>query len=397
MNVLPRRGALGIFPIDDPSGLRVKAVAPDGPAARAGVRTGDRILASYGALQRLPAGVPMALDLLRDGAPVTVTVTPTAYPTERSTAGHTTLAQVDGAPRLRALVTRPRGVTQGPCVLYAQGYPLATCERVGKTDDPLWRFVEDLVGAGVTVVRVEKRGVGDSEGPAPHGATFADERDDLRRALDALRTWEGVDPDRVFVFGHSVGAMHAAALARERPWVRGVALYGAGVWTWVEYLAHLRRRVLSFEGLDLAAQEPLVHAMARFDARFYTLGASCAEALAAEPDVATRVGVDGHGRVLGRCDRYWHELAADPVALPIPCAALALWGTSDCVTFRDEHESLARLAGARGVFDEVPEADHDLTRCATMFESYAQRATPPRPYHPGVAARCVAWIRAVTS
>ena len=100
--------------------------------------------------------------------------------------------------------------------------------------------------------------------------------------------------------------------------------------------------------------------------------------------------------MLGRCDRYWHELAADPLALPIPCEALALWGTSDWVTFRDEPASLAQRAGARGRFDEVPEADHDFARRATMAESYAQRTTPLGPYHPGVAARCGAWIRDVT-
>ena len=78
---------LGLYAMEGEGGIIVGGVSEKGPAARAGVQQGDRILAlgeedipDLGTLWRKlwatgPAGTPITLKLKRDGSPVTVRIT----------------------------------------------------------------------------------------------------------------------------------------------------------------------------------------------------------------------------------------------------------------------------------------------------------------------------------
>jgi S1-C subfamily serine protease len=83
----PPRPWLGLYAMEGEGGIIVGGVSEKGPAAKAGVQQGDRILAlgeeevpDLGTLWRKlwatgPAGTPITLKLKRDGSPVTVRIT----------------------------------------------------------------------------------------------------------------------------------------------------------------------------------------------------------------------------------------------------------------------------------------------------------------------------------
>lgn len=83
----PPRPWLGLYAMEVEGGIIVGGVSEKGPAAKAGVQQGDRILAlgeeevpDLGTLWRKlwatgPAGTPITLKLKRDGSPVTVRIT----------------------------------------------------------------------------------------------------------------------------------------------------------------------------------------------------------------------------------------------------------------------------------------------------------------------------------
>jgi pimeloyl-ACP methyl ester carboxylesterase len=74
-------------------------------------------------------------------------------------------------------------------------------------------IAEKLAAVGVASLRYDKRGVGESDGDYLSMGFDAETRE-AAVALDALRAIEGVDPARVGVIGHSVGATIAIRLAR---------------------------------------------------------------------------------------------------------------------------------------------------------------------------------------
>ncbi len=362
-----------------------------GPAMRAGLSVGDVVRAVDGApvrdaeafraaLAPLCEGERAALTVERHGRERVVELVADARPAERYEGLAVRLGEAaHGDVRLRTLAVSPRGEGPWPCVYFVQGYGCGSVERpAGATArDALRGLVEALARSGLCVWRVEKRGVGDSEGPHCADASLDDEYGDFAAGLDALLRDARVDARNVFVMGHSLGALHAPRLAMHDRRVRGVALYGGGVLPWSEYLVESVRRQGALAGTAPARVEHLADAMARFARAVLVEGRSLEETFAAQPDLAAmraELGVDARGRLHERSVEYWRAVQRADFTGPLAAAGvatLALWGSADWLSSRDEHEALARAAGGRCAV--VKGADHGFFAHATEADSYAAR------------------------
>jgi acetyl esterase/lipase len=113
-------------------------------------------------------------------------------------------AYVSAGRSLAALFVRPRASTRSPALVYLHGGWALDDEHVRDC----WPFVE----AGFAVFAPSYRGENDN--PGVHEMLWG-ELDDALAALAHVRELPEVDPERVFVFGHSAGGMLAALLAFE--------------------------------------------------------------------------------------------------------------------------------------------------------------------------------------
>ena len=98
-----------------------------------------------------------------------------------------------------------------------------------------------LADAGITSLRYDKRGIGESEGEY-RSTGLHDNIDDARAALAALRARPEVDVNRVFVVGHSEGALIASALAAD-PDLAGVVLLAGAAENGKEVLRWQARQI----------------------------------------------------------------------------------------------------------------------------------------------------------
>ena len=86
------------------------------------------------------------------------------------------------------------------------------------------------------MVRVDRAGSGDSEGPACHELDYDTELAHYRSALDAtLARHDWLYRDRVVVYGSSLGATLAPLVSQGRK-VAGVMVQGGGAVTYLERL-----------------------------------------------------------------------------------------------------------------------------------------------------------------
>lgn len=118
-----------------------------------------------------------------------------------------------------------RGV---PAVVLVQGSgPSDRDETIGP-NRPFLDIARGLAAKGIAVLRYEKRTKARPQDFASGDFTIDDETtDDAVAAVAALRATKGIDPSRVFVLGHSQGAMMAPRIAARSGHVAGLVLLAA--------------------------------------------------------------------------------------------------------------------------------------------------------------------------
>ncbi len=118
-----------------------------------------------------------------------------------------------------------------PCVVMAHGFG---CTR----DGGLVPFAERFADAGCHVVTFDYRGFGTSDGEPRQRVSYRRQRQDYEAVVAGVRRIDGVDPDRVVVWGTSYSGGHVVAVAAKDPRIAGVVSQGAAV----DGLAILRKQ-----------------------------------------------------------------------------------------------------------------------------------------------------------
>src|SRR5208282_4050409 len=196
------------------------------------------------------AGTSLAIEFRRGDAQEKSTLTLKGRPFEKSDAYEVLYGSVQSrGNRLRTIVTRPRVEGKRPALFLIQGFGLSSVDNPVGPLEPYRMIVDDLTRHGFVTLRVDKPGCGDSEGGPGRDVDFDTELDGYRQALRMLKARTDVDPNRVFIFGHSMGGVMAPLLAAETP-LRGIIVYGTITRTWTEYMLENSRRQMELADND---------------------------------------------------------------------------------------------------------------------------------------------------
>ncbi|MDP3277416.1 MAG: alpha/beta fold hydrolase [Deltaproteobacteria bacterium] len=413
---LRRRGALGLRFAFDPviPGVRITEVL-EGSAKFAGVRVGDVLLSGNACrfdnelmfrswAGDLRSGEKVYLYVSRPSGSegtgplevVTLVCDVRERERESSVAIMTLYTQAtmrDGV-RLRVIATTPVECAARGTILWLPGFHRASCDWAATPDYPMRRWVEDCTRAGYAVVRLERRGLGDSEGD-PLGDPGLEQ--ELTDWIDAAKTMaEEVYAPRPWVaFGYSIGGLLAPRLSEPLA-LDALGVYGSGIDTWTEYLDALTRRRMSIEGRSEVEIEQLVRAQQALSSLVIVGHHTVQQAL------ESRDLLRDHARILranpqtntidGRSAAYWQEVYQCPTTGPLAslrAPLLAMWGQSDWVTSSAEHERIAALA-PKGRYVSVAQCDHGYATHHSMRESLMHHGAGP--YQPAAASAFTRWI-----
>ncbi|MEQ9403757.1 MAG: alpha/beta fold hydrolase [Cyclobacteriaceae bacterium] len=150
----------------------------------------------------------------------------------------------------RVIITRPKNRTgRQPALVMIGGLSCSTLEtypgRSGNWPTQINDFIEKT---GMVVMRVDKPGVGDSEGDCAE-TDFITELSGYRAGIRALKTKAYVDTTRIVVYGSSMGSALAPLLANEFN-LAGVIADGTFFKTWYEHMLEIERRIRKMSGDD---------------------------------------------------------------------------------------------------------------------------------------------------
>lgn len=304
---------------------------------------------------------------------------------------------------LRTILTRPRG-SKGrlPAILFVQWLSCDTIELPASRTDGWTNMLRGVArNSGMVMMRTEKAGVGDSTGGPCSALDYRTELAHHREALAALRRSPHVDPDKVFVFGASMGA-NMAPLVAAGTRVAGIVTWGGGAHTWFERTLGFERRAKQFGGMPGAELDAYMKSLTRFLGG-YLLEARAPEAIAAaQADLAgvwkAIVGTDGathYGRPLAFHQQAqaqnWAK-AWSAVEAPV----LVLYGEYDWFEDAASHSLIAELVNRRrpgsARFVVLPRTDHHFMRYADARAAFEEKGGVDNA--DAAVSEIVRWLRA---
>jgi len=404
-DALPRRGALGMsfaplaadqatkLSLKSGEGLVAKKPLPGLTGEKAGIKEGDIIMSINGKpvsvqtigeyAKTLVAGKDVTFVVNRDGQTVTLTAQHAEKPRDPGNANYEVIYShiVSNGKKMRTIITIPKKAGKHPGWFFIQGFsPISydfTLETstgdVTSIDGPL---LFDIANSGYVTMRVEKPGVGDSEGGPFKDLDYTTELDIYRQALKQLKDHPRVDKDNVFIFGHSMGGSFGPMVAAENP-VKGIAVYGTAGRTWTEYLIDTVRYQGILAGGSFEKADEEVRAMSQLIALVFFENKTVEEVKSSHPQLAALAdAVFPGGYFNQKTLKFWDELSEINFAsywAKLDSHVLAVKGESDFVVYEPCHKLIADIINrknpGRGTFKVLPESDHLFHNFKTEAES----------------------------
>jgi pimeloyl-ACP methyl ester carboxylesterase len=401
----------------DPPGAQawavVKSVEPGGAAQAAGLRPGDLLLSIGGrrldtatsmedALFALRAGEKPRLEVLREGRPLALTIDPPALPAEQIPGVDVELSSVlsDRGYRVRTVVTRPKGMSGRRPGIFLAGW--LSCDSVEIPVGPPDGFNRLLRGiaakSGFVMMRMDKPGIGDSEGGPCSALDFETELAAYRAAYRAFRARADVDPDRIIVLGMSNGGGFGPLVTGD---AKAAGFVSSGGWskTWFEHMMEVERRRLTLRGEEPGDVSTKMKATAELYDRYLNGRRTPGDVIRDHPHLAPLWPGDPV-RQYGRPAAFYWQLQALNLAevwSKVDVPTLALWGEHDWVMSREDHELIAALVNRNrpgaGTFRAVPKMNHGYNIHASLEQSL--RDPDSGRFHEPLVDEIVAWMKSV--
>ncbi len=403
---LPRHAVFGATVTNTQPGVTISRVLPESAAAAAGLQSGDVVQTLAGSrmpdvstflaeVRSLHGGQTVAVIVVRNAKTLDLSVTLQPPPDESDPQARTVYGavEIDGTLR-RTLTTIPSGpAARRPAVLFIGGIGCYSVDVAAEPEDPYLRLAHDLSRAGFVTMRLEKSGVGDSQGSPCRTVDFASEEYSYSVALTALRADVHVDPERIYLFGHGTGTIIAPRLARTEE-VAGIVAAEAVGRDWLEYeMRNMRRRV------ELAGSTPTQNdaAIASKYACMYRL----LVANEAEPQIEAQTPACKESNGVYPVDApYLQQLATLDIIGPwayVNAPVLVIYGKSDFVTEEADHARIVEIVNQAhaqsATLQEIDGMDNLLYRAASAKAALdAFQSGSSREYDSDLSTTVVSWL-----
>jgi pimeloyl-ACP methyl ester carboxylesterase len=311
------------------------------------------------------------------------------------------VVKVSDGTRLRVIVSRPEGA-EGPlpALFHTQA---VSCETIEFADAQLTLLERLAKQSGMAIVRVERSGTGDSEGLGCDKLDYNTEVAHYRDAFDQLAKHHWVDPDRIIIYGSSLGSTTAPLVADGKK-VAGVVVQGAGAVTYLERMIGFDRLNLERSGKYRPDQvNPEMLRRIRFQIHYLLEKKTPEQVVAEHPDLAgvweTLLGTDAKPHY-GR-PHAWHWQAAERDFLGawsrIGAPVMVVYGEYEQFEYDHGHrvivDTVNKLRPGNATWLEIPMAGHDMRIYPDPYSAYAWQNGERKPEL--FIAPVVEWLRKV--
>ena len=297
---------------------------------------------------------------------------------------------VDGSLR-RVIVTVPKTDGRHPAVLYINGIGCFSQESADLSSHDA-KLLYGLTRAGFVTMRVEKSGMGDSQGPPCSQVDLEAEKRGYVTGLKALKKYLFVDPQQVFLVGISIGGVEAPLIAAEVP-IKGVVVINTVIKPFLEYLMDTRRRQNLLAHVPYDEMERKLGINERCNHRLLIDRQSFDDIMRDSPECRDYITYPA-------AQTYMQQWAAlNPAAewKKVSAQVLIVYGSSDFVSTIADNPYMADVINSfhpgHATLKMIPNMDHPMSKAASMEQSMNWPANTPRQFEPAVLETIKTWLR----
>jgi pimeloyl-ACP methyl ester carboxylesterase len=283
--------------------------------------------------------------------------------------------------RLRTVITKPHDARGKLPVIFVTGW--LSCDSVeapaGTKDESGLVFRGLAQMPGFVLFRMDKQGVGDSEGVC--GETdFDSELAGYRTAFRALKNYDFIDPRRVYMLGISNGGGFAPLVPEsdtEQAQVHGYISVGGWVKTWFEHMLEIERRRFGLMGKSPREVNDRMKGAAILYQEWLINSRPVDEIVKEQPQLAELwpEGKD-HAHLYGRPLSFYQQLQRLNLAdawSRVKAPTYVLRGAFDWIMSREDSELIASYVNRNGdlaSFYEIPNTGHTFQHYLSLADAF---------------------------
>ena len=268
--------------------------------------------------------------------------------------------------KLRTFITRPKNSTgKVPGIFFVGWLSCDSVEYVTESDG-FGALIRRLIDqSGYATIRMDKPGVGDSQGTACAKSDYQGELEGYRAAFDSIKNYDFIDQQRIFVVGLSNGGGVGPLVSVGRP-VAGFVAAASWGRTWYEHMLENERVRLTSEHKSAAEINDAVKAFTQFYDLYLIQGETPGEIIRQHPQWKP-LWYDQPDGQYGRPASFYQQLQAvnlgrlwQNVDVPV----LVIHGSADTIMSHADSVAIADIVNAahpgHARFVEIPGMTHDF-------------------------------------
>jgi len=324
------------------------------------------------------------MTVTRDGLPRKTTASNEVYPNSTVLYDFVTVAT---GQRLRTILTMPMGAKGKLPVIFVAGW--LSCDSVeapANTNDESGLVFRALAQMpGFALFRVDKQGVGDSEGVCAEN-DFDSELAGYRAAFRALGNYDFINAKKIYMLGISNGGGFAPLIPEtesEKHQVSGYISVGGWLKTWFEHMLEIERRRFALMGKSPGEVNDRMKGAATLYHEWLIKGRAVDDILKEQPQLADLwpEGKD-HAHLYGRPLAFYQQLQKLNLAdawSRVKVPTLVLRGAFDWIMTREDSELIAAYVNKNGnlaTFYEIPDTGHTFQHYLSLSEAFKGKSAP---------------------
>lgn len=365
------------YPDNQIPGARILEIESGSPLDKADIRVGDIIIKvnqrsvitqeDWGAvLFGVRAGQNTILEIKRGNELLKISTSLNALSFEKNEGVETFYESVtsDYGLKQRAIITKPKGNKKLSAIILLQGLSCSSVEQFSNRSNNWVKLIKDLAEkSNMVLMRIEKPGVGDSEGNCGK-VDFKAELNGYEAAVKVLKQKPYVDASKIIVYGNSMGSALAPYIANKFN-LAGIISDGTFFKSWFEHMLEIERRILQIEEKKEADISTLMNEV--YIPLYYEMLIKKRSFDDILKDNPTFKKYHRHGlhHMYGRSMEYYHQVQDfnfakhwEEVKVPIRIR----WGTNDWIMTENDNDMIINILNKNGHEDhelfKYPKLDH---------------------------------------